>query len=312
MNPSTANRQSRIKPEIIVLSLVIILLLVGTVFDSSISQALMNQNSIFGTIFQNYGLIFPSIVIFMSAQIFFHSVQMTHLNIFSKLSVIFLTSLASLYETWQAVKIALYYTVSSLNNLNNKAPIGAANNDGGSRLAMPAWYTPTLILLTLCLTAIGFSLCHKWLTNKNDAEMQRLIYVALAGIVAVFAANTIVDNLKMLWGRSRPYEMNSTWSNFTSWLQINGINGHKSFPSGHSQQGWIALFLPLFVSPEKIVKRRNVFMFSVTFGSLMAFSRLRIGAHFLSDVTVGSFISILIIYSLAHLLNEELMGSQLK
>ena len=40
----------------------------------------------------------------------------------------------------------------------------------------------------------------------------------------------------------------------------------------------------------------------------MALSRVRVGAHFLSDVTMGSFISILVIYVLARLLNEKLMG----
>jgi hypothetical protein len=41
----------------------------------------------------------------------------------------FLALVACIYETWQAVKIALFYTVSSLNNIKNKAPIGAANNE---------------------------------------------------------------------------------------------------------------------------------------------------------------------------------------
>jgi membrane-associated phospholipid phosphatase len=67
--------------------------------------------------------------------------------------------------------------------------------------------------------------------------------------------------MKAFWGRMRPYEMNETWSNFTSWLQINGVNGHKSFPSGHSQEGWVALVLPLFVSPQRPTKRRNTFIF---------------------------------------------------
>jgi membrane-associated phospholipid phosphatase len=311
MVDTKSNTKSQIKPEIIVLSLVIILLLIGAAFDKPISQTLMNQGSIFGTIFQNYGLIFPSIVIFMSVQIFLYRIQVTQTNTFGKVAVIFLASLASLYETWQAVKIALYYTVSSLNNLKNKAPLGAANNDGGKEASMPSWYTPSLIILTLCLTMIAFILCYYWLANKNETELQRLTLVALAGIVAVFASDTLVNSMKAFWGRFRPYEMNDTWSNFTAWLQINGVNGHKSFPSGHSQEGWIALFLPLFVSPEKSTKRRKTFIFALIFGTLMAVSRVRIGAHFLSDVTMGSFISIVVIYSLARLLNDDLMGKTL-
>ena len=300
--------QQGFKPEQIVLTIIILLLLIGAFFDRPISQTIMNQGSIFGTIFQNYGLIFPSIVIFMASQVFFYRIQKIETNIFGKFSVMFLALVACIYETWQAVKIALFYTVSSLNNIKNKAPIGAANNDGGGKVTLPTWYIPTLFILTIILVAIGCALCYQWLATKDEIEMTRLTYVALAGIVAVFASDTLVNSMKAFWGRMRPYEMNETWSNFTSWLQINGVNGHKSFPSGHSQEGWVALVLPLFVSPQRPTKRRNTFIFAVAFGSLMALSRVRVGAHFLSDVTMGSFISILVIYVLARLLNEKLMG----
>lgn len=303
--------QERFKPEQIVLTIILLLLLIGAFFDRPISQTLMNQGSIFGTIFQNYGLIFPSIIIFMASQVFFYRIQKMDTNFYGKFAVMFLALISCIYETWQAVKIALYYTVSSLNNIKNKAPIGAANNDGGGKVTLPTWYIPTLFIMTIILVVIGCALCHQWLATKDETEMKRLTYVALAGIVAVFASDTLVNSMKAFWGRERPYEMNETWSNFTSWLRINGVNGHKSFPSGHSQEGWLALFLPLFVSSQYPTKRRNTFIFAVAFGSLMALSRVRIGAHFLSDVTMGSFISILVIYVLAHLLNEKLMGEAL-
>ncbi len=301
----------RFQIEKIVLGIVVLLLIIGAIFDKPISRTLMDQNSIFGTVFQNYSLIFPSIIIFMATQVLFYRIQKLESNAIGKFSVMFLTGVAAIYETWQAVKTALFYTIASLNNIKHKAPIGAANNDGGGKAVSPTWYLPTLIILTLILVIIGFPLCHKWLVAKDEAEMQRLTYVALAAIVAVFAADTIVNSMKALWGRMRPYEMNQGWTNFTSWLQINGENGHKSFPSGHSQEGWIALLLPLFVSPKLGNKRRNTFIFAVVFGTLVAISRLRLGAHFLSDVTMGSFISIVVIYAVARLLNEKLMGDPL-
>ncbi|MDR1606144.1 MAG: phosphatase PAP2 family protein [Streptococcaceae bacterium] len=308
---STEKTQVRFKAEHITLSIVVLLLAIGALFDKPISHAIMNQGSIFGTIFQNYGLIFPNIVIFMAVQVFYYRIQKTETDRFGKLAVLVLAVVASIYETWQAVKMALFYTVTSLNNVKKGLPIGAANNDGGGQSAFPSWYMPTLVGATIVLVILGTVLCYKWLASKDEAEMKRLTYVALAGIVVVFAADTLVNSMKALWGRFRPYEMNAHWSNFTSWLQINGDNGHKSFPSGHSQEGWIALFLPLFVAPQHANKRRNTFIFAVAFGTLMAFSRLRIGAHFLSDVTMGSFISILVIYAAARILNEKLAGDVL-
>lgn len=72
--------QQGFKPEQIVLTIIILLLLIGAFFDRPISQTIMNQGSIFGTIFQNYGLIFPSIVIFMASQVFFYRIQKLRLT----------------------------------------------------------------------------------------------------------------------------------------------------------------------------------------------------------------------------------------
>ncbi|MDN6070304.1 MAG: phosphatase PAP2 family protein [Lactococcus plantarum] len=306
-----AKSQARFKIEHIVLGIVILLLIIGALFDKPISQTIMDQNSYFGTLFQNYSLVFPAIIIFMSTQVFFYRIQQSNVDAIGKFAVMFLTLVVAIYETWQTVKIALIYTISSLNNIKNKAPIGAANNDNGKHAALPTWYMPTLVIITIILVIAGLALCYKWLATKDEAEMQRLTYVALAAALTVLAADTIVNTMKDFWGRFRPYEMKSDWSNFTSWLHVNGQNGHKSFPSGHSQEAWIALLLPLFVSPKLGQKRRNTFIFAVVFGCLVALSRLRLGAHFLSDVTMGSFISILVIYVMARILNEKLMGDPL-
>lgn len=60
------------KRELVTLGCLGMLLLVGGLWDKQISQGLMNQGSIVGTFFQNYGLIFPGIIIFMATQIFMY------------------------------------------------------------------------------------------------------------------------------------------------------------------------------------------------------------------------------------------------
>lgn len=306
---SQSTSHSRFKLEYIILGIFILLLLIGAFFDKPISHTIMNQDSIFGTIFQNYSLFFPNVIIFISAQVLFYRVQKSDLDPFAKSSVMLMAIIASIYEMWLATKIALLYTVSSLNNIKHKAPLGAANNDTGKHGALPGWYLPTLISLTLIFVVIGLLLCYKWLAKKEDTEMKRLTYIALAAIVAVYAGTTLLNTMKMYWGRMRPYEMNHHWSNFTAWYHINGENGHKSFPSGHAQEVWISIILPLFVSPKQAKKRRNLFIATAVFSFIVVLSRLRIGAHFLSDVTVGSFISIFVVYVMSRIVNEKLMGN---
>ena len=299
------------KRELVTLGCLGMLLLVGGLWDKQISQGLMNQGSIVGTFFQNYGLIFPGIIIFMATQIFMYYAKKSDLSSFSKGSIYFLTIVAGGYQIWQMIKIMLFYTITSLNNRENNQPLGAANNDGGGAIHFPQWFFPALVLLSLLTFAIGCVLCNRWLKEKTLQEMNGLVVVGLGAIVAVYTANTIVDVMKGLWGRLRPYELQNNWSEFTSWFKINGVNGHKSFPSGHSEQAWLALYLPLFVTPTKKAKRQKITILASVFGCLVAWSRVRIGAHFLSDVAVGSMIAIFVVYVVSRLLKQRLDGEKL-
>ncbi len=302
---------SRMEKETIVLGIVVVLLAIAGIWDKQITQMLMNQGSYFATFFQNYGLVFAGIIIFMATQIFIYYAQKSQLPTMAKISIYFLSFISGLYEVWQTVKYALFYTASSLSNLDNNLPIGAANNDGGIAAELPSWYSPALFILTIVLFILGSYLCSIWLKNKEFIELKALVIIGLGGIVAVYASSTIVDVMKNLWGRFRPYELVDDWSQFTSWFKINGANGHKSFPSGHSEYGWLALYMPLFINQNQTGLRKKVFIFSCVFGTLMALSRVIVGAHFLSDVTVGSFIPILVIYTISRLLNQRFDGTSL-
>ncbi|WP_430602523.1 hypothetical protein IGJ02_002945 [Enterococcus sp. DIV0724b] len=299
------------KRELAIVTCLGILLLIGGIWDNQISQGIMNQGSLFGTFFQNYGLIFPGIILFMSTQIFIYYAKKSNLPNFGKGSIYFIAIIAGLYQIWQMIKIMLFYTVTSLNNRQNNQPIGAANNDGGGAMSFPNWFFPALVILSLFTFAVGCMLCNRWLKGKNQQELNGLVLIGLGAIVTVYAANTIVDVMKTLWGRFRPYELQSNWAEYTSWWSINGANGHKSFPSGHSEQAWLALYLPLFVDPLKKKKRQIMVILASVFGCFVAFSRVRIGAHFLSDVTVGSVIAIFVIYVVSRLLNQRLDGEVL-
>ncbi len=73
----------------------------------------------------------------------------------------------------------------------------------------------------------------------------------------------------------------------------------KSFPSGHSGTGMImAMFLayaPIFF---KKLKGKETFMFYIgaASGFLMMFSRMLVGAHFLTDTCMGSLIVMVVFY----------------
>ena len=119
-----------------------------------------------------------------------------------------------------------------------------------------------------------------------------LIALALAGLAACAAATLLVTGMKALWGRTRFREMEAPYEAFTAWFVVNGVNGHKSFPSGHTQSAatsYLLLCLPWF--SEKAKKYAwACFLIPFLYTSAVAATRLVMGAHYLSDVTAGGVI----------------------
>ena len=100
--------------------------------------------------------------------------------------------------------------------------------------------------------------------------------------------------MKSIWARPRMRTINDV-SEFKHWYEINGWsndNDLKSFPSGHSANGFISLAFMIFVPYFKKIKMRDFLIVAITWGLLVALSRVVIGEHFLSDVVVGSYITI--------------------
>lgn len=73
----------------------------------------------------------------------------------------------------------------------------------------------------------------------------------------------------------------------------------KSFPSGHSGAGMIlAMILPYLAYFFPKLKNRQTLLFygGALFGAVMMFSRLLVGAHYLTDTCMGSLILMVVFY----------------
>ena len=74
---------------------------------------------------------------------------------------------------------------------------------------------------------------------------------------------------------------------------------YKSFPSGHSGTGMImAMFVPFasYFFPKLKGKEVLLFYIGAAFGFLMMFSRMLVGAHYLTDTCMGSLIVMVTFY----------------
>ena len=101
---------------------------------------------------------------------------------------------------------------------------------------------------------------------------------------------------------SRIYFFN-WWQRFKDYNAVKSVHGtaasfseqFKSFPSGHASVAALLIFgLPYLSLIEPKLKGKENLLFGIGLGFtiLMAFSRMTVGAHYLSDVSFGAFLMI--------------------
>ena len=99
---------------------------------------------------------------------------------------------------------------------------------------------------------------------------------------------------KLYWGRVRFKDLDPTHADFTPWYVVNGVTGHFSFPSGHSAAGWLLLPLVFLAMRAPKFVQIAVLMASATWGIAVSLSRVRVGAHYASDVLFSTGVSVVI------------------
>lgn len=146
-----------------------------------------------------------------------------------------------------------------------------------------------------------------------DSMKKPLVVLAVAGIVVMFLQLGAIEGLKYLWGRVRFRDLlvDGSYDRFTPWYHPNGINGNKSFPSGHTAgagMSYLAMLLPL-CSKKAREHTAACFVIPFLYTSIVAYTRLVMGAHYLSDVTVGGAISFTLVIITLTILEKSKQAS---
>ncbi len=156
-----------------------------------------------------------------------------------------------------------------------------------------------IALGTACLlTPLSFLIFRKM---TRDRLKRLAIFLIFASMVSVISSLISVNVLKFFWGRPRYREMiadeDYLLEAFTPWYHLNGftLHGHHSFPSGHTCSATNLLVLCVLpeVFPEAEKSKKTVAVICGVYIFSMAYSRMVLGAHFLSDVTGGFLIGFL-------------------
>lgn len=161
-----------------------------------------------------------------------------------------------------------------------------------------------MILPALVMAAVGIWIA--WCVPM-ESRSKALRYAAVALLYFILVI-IIMNSLKTVWGRMRFREMTDPVNQFTRWYQIvprGGFNNiYASFPSGHSMNsaGVILLMLLPPMIPALRGREKALHAFVYIWCVLVGISRVFMGAHFSSDVTVGVLLSLAIFEALRAIL----------
>lgn len=140
------------------------------------------------------------------------------------------------------------------------------------------WYSLCLIGI-----AVAFLRHSKKRKKPNPERLRQEVRAWTFMAVAMLSSGILINAVKFAAGRQRPrflFGDESSSGFYPFGLEI----ADSSFPSGHTQSIWTAMLALSFMFPPL----RPVFLLIAT---IIAFSRIAVGAHFLADVVASIFIA---------------------
>lgn len=262
----------------ILLALLALCLVAGSLVDYPLSCALINQQNPFGLLLAAYGH-FPAFAAISLAGVLFICTYSREKPMTSALLALLGVSLNA---------ICLFAMVHTpLRYLSLSIPVAIIIG------------VSLLVLVNVVLLFV--------LRGATHGQLQRFGAFLLAFVVAQFI---VVYIIKIVWSRPRMRMIVSTdGATFQPWwvigseqkdgLMATGIAAEefKSFPSGHTACAACAMALVALPAIKPALARWSNVLFwaSALIPALVAISRIIMGAHFLTDVTMGFTTTFLIL-----------------
>ena len=277
---------------LIIIGILLIGFVLGSFFDLQIDKVLWSENNPFGLIMASFG-VYPCYagLAFVGGGLMSTTIKRKELPLWGKIICFFLSGLA--------IVMAVYLC-------------------GGEWPSVNGYNVPQLEWLSFLIAGIVFAgvYCAGYLVcRKGDVKQ---LWAMLLVMVVIFTVSLLPAGfvIKLIIHRPRYRYLVRTgvlpfynwWENCANYKDY--IGGHidgfpitkedfKSFPSGHSGTGMImAMFLsyaPIFFKKLK-GKETIMFYVGVLWGLTMMFSRMLVGAHYLTDTCMGSLIVMVVFY----------------
>jgi membrane-associated phospholipid phosphatase len=254
------------KETLIVLGSALGLLILAIPFDFQLSALIYNQSNLFGRTFEAIGE-FPAMAVAM----------------FSSAALIFTRNRKKpLSNIGSLILGGLFLGLSAL--------MGGVLPFNYLELSLIPGFVLAVVYVVIAVLLV------KKIPIQAYPQLRRAAWI---GLLTFIVSMIVVNLIKMGWGRMRFRAMEGSTVGFSPWYLPQGFNSNeefKSFPSGHVANAALILFITLLPSFIPAWEKHKAKLKFVAYGwvILVALSRIVMGAHFLSDVTVGFLVTLLV------------------
>ena len=160
---------------------------------------------------------------------------------------------------------------------------------------IPLWIALAAGSALEAVSALCFALWMRrrhagYLAGGEDAAIETLRSACAKAAVACVFTLAAVSSVKAVWGRVRPRDVSED-APFSFFWSPRFFSGNYSFPSGHTANAASLGALTFFVSGRRA--RGILWLLLAVWIGAVAFSRVRGGAHFPTDVLFGAAIGLL-------------------
>jgi len=267
---------------IILISVCLIGIIIGSFLDYDINVALQNKTDI-GTWFANYGGYFSYCLYPAAGMCLFKGLKKKNLNVIA----------------WGLLIISYFIAVYYCNSYFGKSVRAAFNYEAG---VSPFIISMLAYLLWVVLLAWVPPLMYFLLSDDNP---NLLIIIGAVILIAGIVSDCVNLWLKQVASRPRfkyLITLDDPKAHFKNWWEMSpnlaGSNdSFKSFPSGNMTIATMMFSLPLFSDVIKFKKnfiKWILFIFAFIWVIIYGYNRIHMTAHFLTDVCFGTLITYLI------------------
>ncbi len=281
----------------IVIGVLLVGIILGSFFDLQINQALFSKNNLFGLIMASFGT-YPCYAgfAFIGGGLLATTWKREDLPWFAKIIAYILS--------------ALGYALGVILCAKDLPSINGFNNDS---LKLPSYIGCAVIFAGVYFLA--FKVCK---SGDKKALWPALLVMAVIVIVGLLPVGWFVKQIihrprYRFFVRTGVTDFYNWWQSCTGYKDyikgdtlIDGIamtkEEFKSFPSGHSGTAAIMMmFLPYMSMffPKLKGKETMLFYIGSAWTVVMMFSRILVGAHYLSDTCTGALI-VMVVYYVVH------------